>query len=167
MSLTTKGAARYRRESMRSAEEIVKYIEKNKDPFGVVLDELVPFLPYEHAKSYLNEGVTCAHWERDNCYTKEGVLRDAEEYMEFAWEKAGNHKGLSARRSLIKMLAWMFLLERDDIVEAMDQAGFVNFGAPMLAAVCEAMYWPIPDDEEIRRMIAGKPCVPRCDRGCA
>jgi hypothetical protein len=64
------------------------------------------------------------------------------------------------------MRAWMWLLGRDDLVEICDNGKYSQYGAPILAAICEALKWPIPDSEEAVNMIAGRSCHQGCEEGC-
>lgn len=69
-------------------------------------------------------------------------------------------------------LAW--LLGRDDIVVAMDHAGYPMYGAPKVKAFADGFDWPFLDDLDgddrpaLARMAEGQQCDPQgCERGCA
>lgn len=153
---------------MKTQEEIVAKIEDAKvnDPFGFTLEVLVCALDYEHAKPYLKPEITAADWTPETT-DEASVVKAAETYMEFAWGKAQNHRGISASRSVTKMEAYAWLLGRDDIVEMMAVDSYRQYGCPQLAVMCTAMGWPIPTDAGTQNMIAGKPCEPGCYEGCA
>jgi hypothetical protein len=155
---------------MRTQDEIVARIEavKGDDFLGFRQQVLVDFLDFDHARPYLKPGTTPEVWAEASTQdaTDDLIAEQAKGYMEFAWGKAENHRGLSAGRSIEKMTEYAWLLGRDDVLDAMDEAGYVNYGAPKLAAMCTLMGWPIPDDEGLQRMIKGQPCEPGCAMGC-
>lgn len=73
---------------MRTVEEIVaKLKESSEDLFDFTPEILVPFLPYEQAKPYLNADTTEEKWHP--LPLERGiVLSQMWDYLEFAWEKA-------------------------------------------------------------------------------
>lgn len=151
---------------MRSYEEIVEKVRK--DQLEAVLsfaaEVLVPYLPFEYAKEFLKPEVTVETWKNTE-YTRENVLADMRGYMEFAWGKVRDHRGLSAGRSVDKMALWVWLLG-DDLAE-MKALPYKNYGAPRLKWVCEQYGFPIPDDAAVRRMAESKQCMDECEEGCA
>ena len=86
-----------------------------KDIFGFIRTDLICTLPYEHAKPFLNEEVNKEEWELKSCPRPTGVLAEMKKYMNFAWDKANNCRGLSACRSLMHMQAWLWLLGEDEV----------------------------------------------------
>ena len=103
---------------MRTQQEILDRIEERieADPLGFEVGEYVDFLDYTHAKSYLEN---CTEEEWNKIYkepTKENVISTMQDYIEFAWEKADSHRGLSANRSIEYYLAWIWLAEDDDFL---------------------------------------------------
>jgi hypothetical protein len=89
------------------------------------------------------------------------------DYMEFAWGKADDHRGLSAMRSVEKFKAWVWLLGNDKLVEfCEDDDHYAYYGAPVLQRICQEYSFPIPDDAGIQRMMKGLPCKDGCTSGC-
>lgn len=151
---------------MRTSEEIVKKINSNTGLFNFGMEVMVPYLPFEHAKQYLKEGVTEAEWT-PSPLKEEFILQEAKTYMEeYGWPKCLGHRGLSAGRTIDKMEAWFWLLGRDDVLVAIESAGYAQYGAPKLAAICNVMGWAIPDSQDALNMMQGKPCGANYECGC-
>lgn len=154
---------------MRSQDEIVTYIKTADDFLGFKMEAVAPFLDYEHAQKagFLREGVTKAEWdETQEPDTDDQVLETMRAYMEFAWGKVRDHRGISAGRSIEKMEAWLWLLGKDELREEFLAAEYPMYGAPQLEVICKAMDFPIPDGEDLANMRQGKPCEPGCVEGC-
>ena len=151
---------------MRTPEEIVAKCQDKDDWLGFTAQALAPFLAFEQAKPLLKEDASPDNWCAPKPLTREAVLADMREYMTFAWDKAWNHRGISAGRSVTKMEAWIWLLGDDAVLKGVESTSYENYGAPKLALICQTYGFPVPDEEGIRNMIAGKPCCPDCDQGC-
>jgi hypothetical protein len=154
---------------MRTQDEIVTYIEAHRDDFfGFAREVLTPYLDYEHARPYLKPGTTAEAWDevRKKDATDDTVRAELADYMQFAWAKVEDHRGLSAGRSVDKCTAWAWLLAGDDVVREIEAAGYAQYGAPKLAVICLRFDLPIPNSTEIGNMIEGRPCVPGCEDGC-
>lgn len=94
-----------------------------------------------------------------------------QEYLEFAITKALDHRGLSAGRSIEKLQEIAWLLSRNDVIEAMNEAGYTNYGAPQLKAFAEKMGFEFKvgqycEQADLDNMAAGKPCHKGCQEGC-
>ncbi len=142
---------------MRTQDEIVEHIRANEGLLDFTASALVPYLDFEHAKPWLKEDVTADQW-KPTPLDRETVLAEMREYMEFAWGKVEDHRGISASRSVDKMGAWVWLLGDDEVLADFKATGYPNYGAPKLAVVCRAYGFPIPDDEGVQRMIQGDDC---------
>ena len=153
---------------MKTQEEIAAKIREEMKKFlGFGAEVLLPYLDYEHAKEFIKPEVTEEKWNKDPIDTSEERARmDMASYMPFAWKKVAGHRGISAIRSVDKMGAWAWLLGRDDIVAAMEEVPFENYGAPKLAVVCRMMDFSIPEGQTIQNMINGLACCPSCEEGC-
>lgn len=156
---------------MRTNEEIVKRAKEGSEQFfgGASIDALLRFLPFENLKQFIKEDSweeTKKDWKQADL-KKEEILGEMKHYMEFAWGKVENHRGLSANRSVDKMTHWVWLLGDDDLLKEIEsENNFAQYGAPKLAAVCKKYDFPIPESEAIQNMINGRLCVPDCDGGC-
>jgi hypothetical protein len=90
----------------------------------------------------------------------------AQSYLDFAIGKILDHRGISASRSVDKLAEHAWLLGRDDVVKAMDEADYENYGAPKVKAFADGMGWTWPESPELARMAVGLPCEPGCEGGC-
>ena len=158
----------------RTQDQIVKRIESIKESrrslFGFPIDVLIPYLDYEHAKPYLKDTATKESWESDGVpyeTDRESVLVRALDYLEFAWEKALDHRGLSASRSIEKMESYMWLLGESDLVEVCETgANYAPYGAPILAKISDRLGYKMPEGADVARMTQGLSCRPGCEEGC-
>ncbi|WFE41918.1 hypothetical protein [Micromonospora sp. WMMD998] len=97
---------------------------------------------------------------------------EAREYLTFAIGKAVDHRGISASRSVDKLREYAWLLGRDDIVQAMEDAEYEQYGVPKLKAFAVGLGWPWPADGDgwqekaLARMAEGMPCSEDCYDGC-
>jgi hypothetical protein len=116
----------------RTQEEILKRIAdiEKDDLFGFQTGDLIKFLTFENAKPHLVDGANKDDWVQVTDPVK--CIKD---YMEFAWDKANNCRGLSAGRSVEHMKAWLWLDGKDELVEKMDSL-YRYYGKPCLHAVC-------------------------------
>lgn len=112
---------------MKTQVEIInkiKEIEKNgEDFFGVTRSDLVDFLTFENAKTFLKEDVTEKSW--NELRAKIGIFVEGSDevainrmldYLPFAWEKANDCRGLSASRSIDHMKAYLWLLGDEELL---------------------------------------------------
>lgn len=150
---------------MRTAAEIVQRIKESKSFFGFEQEALIPYLTFEQARPFLKSEAKSEEW-KPFPLTEESVRAEMAAYMLFAWEKALDHRGLSAGRSVEKLSAWIWLLGDDVCLSLVEAAEHTNYGAPKLQVICDAFGLPMPDDEAARRMARGLPCRDDCDEGC-
>lgn len=151
----------------RSQDEIATRVRDADDFLGFDAEALIGYLDFDHAKPFLKDGVTAGEWE--TLPNDEAAIRaEAIDYLSFAWGKAQDHRGISAGRSVTKLTEWMWLLGYDDLVDRIEfgAIGYAQYGAPVLAAVSEALGQPVPDDAETQRMVKGLPCRRDCMDGC-
>jgi hypothetical protein len=157
---------------MRTQEEIVAMVESKKNEVLDFTNEvLVPYLDFEHAKPYLKPEVVAkegaeAEWNSTLEENLKTAMNDFREYAGFAWDKARDHRGLSAGRSVDKLTAWAWFFGKDDVVNRASAASHRNYGCPKLKIICEAFDFPIPSDPAIDNMMNGRPCFPDCQSGC-
>lgn len=126
---------------MRSQDEIVARIEgrKDGDPLGFEVTEYMMALDFNHAKPYLEDGVT--EWK---ARTQEETLQKAEDYMPFAIKKAEGERGISANRSIMHYIAWLWLLEEDDLlgeVEREYEDNYHDYGMDILRLIADHFGW--------------------------
>ena len=140
---------------MRNILEVLEFVKK-EDPFGVTLDDPLYFMTWEEA---LSTGLLREEYvqkvkkgeEKWECfpYTPKNVIERMKEYMEFAWDKANNCRGLSAWRSLQHYRNWFYMFGDEDmdmLVEEMKN--YEYYGKPWLAIICEILNidWEKLDD---------------------
>lgn len=125
---------------MRTQEEIIARIEsiKKDDFFGFQTADLIQCLDFEHAKSYLKKGATADQWPTEP-HDRESILKVMENYMDFAWDKANNERGLSAGRSMAHYTAWTWLIGDEDKFPNLET--YTDYGRPHLRALCKEYGW--------------------------
>jgi hypothetical protein len=150
----------------RSEAEVVMRLRQNHDDFlGFKREVLADHLSVEALREFATKDSDLSDW-RPRSLDLEPVMTELGDYMEFAWGKVADHRGISANRSVDKVGEYVWLLGLDDLLAEMEAADYPQYGAPKLAVVCQALMLVIPDDEGIQRMIQGLPCEPGCDEGC-
>lgn len=155
---------------LMTQEQVATFIRKEaggrNDPFAHTADALLPYLSFEHAKEFLREGITEELWHEaqreagenpEDPLTVERVTQAVRDYMPFAQDKALNHRGLSAGRSITKFWAWVSVLGMAELREFLErQENYGPYGAPMLAKICEVFDLPQPDSIAWRTMASGE-----------
>lgn len=118
---------------MRTAEDIVariREIEKTgNDWLGTIRLDLISYLPFAEAKEWLKPEVTEAEWKtlpRD----RESVVAQIVDYFPFAYEKAENQRGISAKRSINHMQAWLWMIGEDSLADEIKD--YHDYGIPQL-----------------------------------
>ena len=163
---------------MRTQKEIVdKFRElsapyKFDDAFGWQKEVLIRYMSLESLRDekMLRDNVTEQEIKEFEFRepNDENVISDVKEYMAFALDKAYNHRGISASRSVAKMGVWIWLLNRPDLEKTFNDAHYENYGVPQLKVVCDAL--KVVDFStlrtELQNMAAGQPCIPDCQDGC-
>lgn len=153
---------------MKTLEEILAFYQahQGRDFLGFAAEVLVPYLPFDLAKSFLKPEVTADQWT-SKPIAEDAIREDMRDYMAFAWSKVDDHRGISASRSVEKMGAWLWLLGDEEMYALTDDdARYAQYGAPILKAISEKYEFPIPAGERIERMARGEKCRPDCDEGC-
>lgn len=121
----------------RTSAEIYARAQAADDFLGWAREVLLPYCNYDTVRPLLNDGVTVEQWERD-ASNRAAVGEDARDYYEFALGKIEAERGISAERSIIKLREFAWLMGRDDVVAAMDEAPYAQYGAPKVAVFGEA-----------------------------
>jgi len=143
---------------MRTQEEIVNKIKADDGMFSFIPEVLIGFLTHENALPFLDDEWKdkAAEWIAKP-QDRDAIINEMMEYVEFAWEKCLDHRGLSAGRSVSKMRGWLWLLGDDEALAfAEDDNNYSNYGAPILRHISVKYSFPIPDDEDTRRMAEGQ-----------
>lgn len=151
----------------RTQEEITKRIRdvQEDDFLGFRTTVLLMQLDYEHARPWLKDRTNEQEWE-ENLRDYRSLPEQAATYLDFAWDKARNHRGISASRSVTKLTEWAWLMEREDVIADMEGAIYENYGVPKLFAFAKGFGLPIPEGDDLARMARGETCRPGCEEGC-
>ena len=111
---------------MRSLDEIRERLEsQKKDHYQSLMWQASGYHPLSiYLKEYYKEG----HENNVNELTKEAIIAEMQEYIDFAIRKANNQRGLSAGRSIWKYQQWLWVLEDplSDEIEEYDNYGLDN-----------------------------------------
>lgn len=118
---------------MRTQQQILARIteRRNGDPLGFEWPLYLDALTFDNARSFLKPEATEADWKQN---TEDEIRQEAIDYMDFAWEKANNCRGISANRSIMHYQAWLWLLGEDWGDSLMDDYEF--YGKPQLEKIC-------------------------------
>jgi hypothetical protein len=137
--------------------------------------DLFNYLSFDEAYEFLDkeqiaketEAKCREDWSKDvDELTEENVINKIKNYMIFALDKAGNHRGLSAQRSIAHFEHWLWLLEDKETLGFITRLNYTNYGCPILKKICEKYGMEYPIDEKMQRMARGEPCCPGCQEGC-
>jgi len=137
---------------LRTQDEIVAKLDDNtRERFmDFTPDVLVPALEWEFAKKYLKEDYVEKVEKEEEKFNDTSdiktIVQEFLDYMVFAWGKAENQRGLSASRSINKLSAWLWLLNREDLVNTIEDDSLYNpYGAPALIEVCNQLGIDVPE----------------------
>jgi hypothetical protein len=70
------------------------------------------------------------------------------EYMSFAFEKARGERGISANRSIMHYIAWIWLNSEDEFATEIDtdfEENYHSYGISILKKICKHYGWDIPE----------------------
>lgn len=150
---------------LKTQEELAKKFEQITEEakgkiFDFRLEVLMPYMEFETAKPFLKQEaidlVTSGvePWEYGKNDIK-AIIKEFLDYMQYAWGKAMNQRGISAVRSIQKLSVWLWMLGREDLEDIIDADNLYNpYGAPALVLVCDILGIIVPDDV---RSFAGNP----------
>lgn len=130
---------------MKKIEEIINNYEEYKtfldDRFGI---RFIDFLTCEQAKQigfeikkeYIEE-----HDTNVKEWTKENILNQLKEDVEFGWEKACNERGISSSLMFEVVRTWNRILEEG--LEDWDENNYGPYGKPLFIATAEKYGWEL------------------------
>lgn len=127
-------------------DEIVARFHERKegDPFGFEVGEYVNCLDYVHAKPFIKDTVTESEWQGARTeHSTRSILKVMEDYQPFAWEKANECRGLSANRSILHYIAWIWLLGDMAFLKEIEgmYLNYHFYGKPILERIAERYEW--------------------------
>lgn len=126
---------------IRSEQEILNYYNK-EDGVTEFRGDVLQYLPFEKIKQFLKEEYVKEVEEGKEQYLqKTDPLLQAREYVEFAWGKANNRRGLSARRSVSHFINWFWLIDGDfyQKLRELEDEAYLPYGKPILVIVSEKL----------------------------
>jgi len=124
----------------RTQDEIVARIEERQpaDVFGFEWPLYIEYLDLEHVRPFLRD--PDEPWNPTSVDPIDHML----DYMDFAWEKANNCRGISASRSIEHCIAWLWLAGEDELTQQVDHAynnTYHHYGKPILEMICDHFGW--------------------------
>lgn len=125
---------------MRTNKQIlnrIKQIEKD-DFFGFERNDLIMYLDQKHSKPFFKDGYDGSDW-KPLSKNKKDILKQMYDYMEFAWDKAKNCRGISASRSMSHYSAWIWMLGDEDVFGNLQNYNY--YGKDNLVKICEHYGW--------------------------
>ena len=124
---------------MRTQEEILARFEKSDDFFGTQKGDLLSYMEFEFAKPYLKEDyVKKVESGEEKWEVSTDPKKEILEYLDFAYEKAENERGLSAGRSMLHFKTWIWLDDEkfyNKVIDLIDN--YTNYGIPALNKISE------------------------------
>lgn len=137
--------------NIRSDEEILSEIDRLKDDdfFGFKRCDLISYLNYEQAKQFLKPEITQEKWTAEP-RDRESILKQMEDYMPFAWEKANDERGISAGRSLAHFTAWIWMIGDEN--HFVDLEIYRYYGKDNLRKICDFYGWDADKWDDGRRV---------------
>lgn len=123
-----------------------RYEERREDDIlGFEVNEYIVYMSFNKVRSIVEKDVTdeaikdvLEHVSRDN------MLKVMLDYMEFAWDKANNMRGISANRSIEHYVAWTWLAGDAGLsaeIEKMAWDDYCYYGKQILERICEFYGW--------------------------
>jgi hypothetical protein len=136
----------------RSCEEVAQRIssKSKEDFFGFSSEVLIDYAGFEQVKDQLKEDAVKKYESGEKTWSVIGDIKtcaqDFLDYMNFAWGKAEDQRGISASRSVCKLGEWLWLMGRGDLHDEIHRDDLYNpYGAPALISICEKMGITVPE----------------------
>lgn len=141
---------------LRTQAEVVERYKatRENDILGFQADVLLDYMTLDSAEPFIKPEAVAAFRSGEK---KWGMVTDIKEcaqdfldYMNFAWTKALDERGISASRSVEKLGEWLWLMNREDLSQLIHQDDLYNpYGAPALIEVCKKLNIGYPNELEI------------------
>jgi hypothetical protein len=129
----------------RTQKEILNRIEevKEHDFMGFETSDLIDYLEYKNAKQFLRENITEKTWLEAPNGTK-SPRDEIIDYLPFAFEKAYDERGLSAKRSLCHLRAWLWMDGQDNFLEENEILDYDDYGLNHLKKIAKLYDVEVP-----------------------
>lgn len=123
----------------RTQEEISERFKTVDDMMDIQKTDLLCYMEFKYAQPHLRDDYVKKviageeKWEVSTDPKKELI-----DYIPFAFEKAYSQRGLSAGRSMLHMLTWIWLDDPEFYKEISDDLkNYTDYGLPQLSRICE------------------------------
>lgn len=152
IDVTEEFIAKQRFSISKTPEEMLQKIEESREKmFDFSSEVLIPYLPWEKAKTFYKEEYVKEVDSGAKTYEQitdvNEATQDMLDYLIFGYMKALDERGISASRTVNKLAVWFWLLGREDLAEVVSDDSLYNpYGMPALIKVTELMELPVPDD---------------------
>ena len=135
-------------QSSKSIREKYDTVKEN-DFFGFASQVYFEFIDWEDCKDlYQAEYIQDVESGKEKFEPITDIMEAAQDfldYMNFAWGKAQDKRGISASRSITKLSAWLWIMGRPDLSEEIEKDELYNpYGASALISICEKMGINVP-----------------------
>jgi len=117
---------------MRTVNEIKERVEQQRKDYidSVMIQTCGGIHPLqEYVPEFFIEG----HQDKATPLTRENIIAQMQDYIDFAFEKAENQRGISAERSIWKFKQWLWVLEDDSI----PTDNYCDYGIEILKCITE------------------------------
>lgn len=118
---------------------------KKQDPlFGFEWHIYLGYLPYEMVKDLLEDDVDPESWGDVKLLVYDEIVEEMKDYMSFAKDKAEGERGISANRSIMHYLAWVWLAGDGDLLNDIQNQydnHYYSYGIPILKTICKYYEW--------------------------
>ncbi len=124
---------------IRNQEEIKVRFQKVSDLFGTQKNDLINYMTFDNAKTFLKE----EYVKEVEAGTVKWVIstdpkKEILDYLDFAYNKAENERGLSAGRSMLHFKTWIWLDDNSFYGEIVDDIdNYTNYGIPTLNKIAK------------------------------
>jgi hypothetical protein len=128
---------------MRTQDEIVArfMLRKDLDLLGFETGEYLLALDFEHAKPFIDPRATPERWKDVIFSGDESVLERMRSYVDFAYEKINDERGISAVRSISHYIAWLWLVGNDALCNWVESAEYTDYGRAIMDRICAEYGW--------------------------
>lgn len=116
----------------------------SRDMFGFESDEYLSYLDDKHLRPLLNQEAAGGQIGQPLELNREKIVAKMRDYINFAWEKANDERGISASRSVLHYVAWTWLAgdrEFSAEIERMGIEDYAPYGKPILRRIEEFYGW--------------------------
>jgi hypothetical protein len=132
-----------------TTEEIGKRFEakRKRDLLGFETDMYAEYMTYEQIKPYAKDDLTEELWGEVPTPNMDGLIEEMREYMPFAFEKAYGKRGISANRSIMHFIAWIWLTGNvafSTEIEEEYERNYHSYGLPVLIKICKYYGFDVP-----------------------